>query len=443
MTNLDVHPTVRAVRDRVALPVQPPPPDAARLRQIALDAGADDAGVVSIDRPELDDQRADILAAFPRTRTLLAIVCRMNRESVRGENRGVANLEFHQTTDAVNEVARRVVRELDAIGVAALNPPSGFPMDMSRFPGKVWAVSHKPVAVAAGLGQMGVHRNVIHPRFGNFIILGTVLIAADAAGQGRPIDYNPCLGCKLCVAACPVGAISADGHFDPAACLTHNYREFMGGFTDWVGAVVDSGSAKEYGRRVTDPETASLWQSLAFGPNYKAAYCLAVCPAGEDVIPPFLADRAGFVADRVKPLQQKEEPIYVVPGSDAEEYTGRKYPHKKLRRVGGVRPTSVKGFLTGMSIVFQRGRAAGLNAVYHFTFTGSETATATVTIRDQRLTVADGLHGTPDCAITADAATWVGFLRKERSIVWAIIRRRVRVKGPLRLLKAFGACFPS
>ena len=47
----------------------------------------------------------------------------------------------------------------------------GFPMEMDRFPGKTWVVSHKPVAVAAGLGQMGIHRNVIHPKFGNFILL--------------------------------------------------------------------------------------------------------------------------------------------------------------------------------------------------------------------------------------------------------------------------------
>ncbi len=68
---------------------------------------------------------------------------------------------------------------------------------------------------------------------------------------------------------------------------------------------------------------------------------------------------------------------------------------------------------------------------------------ATVTIRDQTLEVQDGLHGTPDCAITADADIWCGFLRKEKSIVWAIVRRKVRVKGPLKLLTAFGKCFPS
>src|SRR2546425_9647265 len=29
---------------------------------------------------------------------------------------------------------------------------------------RMWVVAHKPVAVAAGLGHMGIHRNVIHPR---------------------------------------------------------------------------------------------------------------------------------------------------------------------------------------------------------------------------------------------------------------------------------------
>jgi len=438
------HPTVRAVSARRRQPLpQAGPLSAERLRALCLDCGADDVGFVSIDRPELADQKADILAAWPATKTLIAIVCRMNREPVVNVNRSVSNLEFHHTTDHVNEVARAVVRRLADEGVRALNPPSGFPMEMDKFPGKIWVVSHKPVAVAAGMGRMGIHRNVIHPKFGNFIILGTVLLAAEVDEESRPIDYNPCLSCKLCVAACPVGAIKLDGAFDPSACLTHNYREFLGGFTDWVEQVADSPDARAYRHKVTDAETASVWQSLSFGPNYKAAYCLAVCPAGEDVIAPFLADRGGFVADTLKPLQQKSETIYVVPESDAEEYVARKFPHKTAKRVGGVRPTSVAGFVWGMPIVFQAGRSKGLDAVYHFTFTGDETPQVTVTIRDQSLKVETGLVGTADCAITADAATWLGFLRKERSIVWAIVRRKVRVKGKLSLLTAFGKCFPS
>lgn len=442
MTRIDQHPTVLTIAGRPRT-AAPDGLSADTLRRLCLDAGADDVGFVSIDRPELDDQRAEILGAFPTTRTLISIVCRMNREPIRSPARSVANLEFHHTTDRANDAAREIVSRLDALGVAALNPPSGFPMEMSRFPGKVWVVSHKPVAVAAGLGRMGVHRNVIHPKFGNFIILATVLVAAELDQQSRPIDYNPCLECKLCVSACPVGAIKPDGAFDPSACMTHNYREFMSGFTDWVETVADSPSAVAYRSRVTDGETASMWQSLSFGANYKAAYCMAVCPAGEEVITPFLEDRAGFIARMVKPLQQRSELIYVVPGSDAEGHVQKRYPHKQLRRVSGVRPTSIEGFLFGLGIVFQAGQAAGMNALYHFTFTGDSQARATVIIRDSRVSVENGLTGEANCAITADAATWMGFLRKERSIVWALIRRRIRVRGPIALLKAFGRCFPS
>jgi hypothetical protein len=225
--------------------------------------------------------------------------------------------------------------------------------------------------------------------------------------------------------------------------LTHNYREFMGGFTDWVEQVAESGGAREYRRRVTDQETASMWQSLSFGANYKAAYCLAVCPAGEEVIGPFLADRAEFVSEMVRPLQQKEETIYVVPRSDAEEHVARMFPSKRIKHVPGVRPASIRGFLDRMDIVFQAGQARGLDAVYHFKFTGAEPAEATVTIRDQTLRVERGLIGAADCTVIADAATWLGFLRKEKSIVWAIVRRKVRVMGKRSLLKSFARCFPS
>jgi ferredoxin len=356
----------------------------------------------------------------------------------------VANLEFHHVGDHTNDVARRIVATLEAEGVRAVNPSMGFPMEMDRYPGKTWVVAHKPVAVAAGLGRMGIHRNIIHPQFGNFILLGTILIDTEVSAQSRPIDYNPCLECKLCVAACPVGAIAPDGHFDFSACLTHNYREFLGGFVDWVENVAESRSARDYRRRVEDSETASVWQSLGFGPNYKAAYCMAACPAGEDVIGPFLADRKGFLQEVVNPLQEKKEPVYVIPGSDAEAYATRRFPHKRLRRVGsGRRPRTIRSFLFALPHLFQRHQSEGLAATYHFTFTGEETAEATVVIRDKAIRVEPGHAGKPDLRVTADSRTWLGILAKERSLVWALIRRKIRLGGSPRLLIAFGRCFPS
>lgn len=444
--NLAEHPTVRRVQQSSNRQSTPPAAlDAAWLRQLCLDCGADDCGLVEIGRPALDEQRDDIRRFFPPAQTLLGFVCRMNREPIRSTARSVANLEFHHAGDHVNEVARKIVSALEREGVRAVNPAMGFPMEMDRFPGeKIWVVSHKPVAVAAGLGHIGIHRNVIHPRFGNFILLGTVLIAAEATAYDQPVDFNPCLECKLCVAACPVGAISPSGEFNFSACYTHNYREFMGGFTDWVEQIADSKNARDYRRKVADAESASMWQSLSFGANYKAAYCLSVCPAGEEVIGPYLANKADFLKEIVRPLAEKPETIYVIPGTDAEDHVARRFPNKKTRRVGnGLRVRTIRAFLRGLFLTFQPGKSQGLDAVYHFTFTGQEQKQATIIIRAGKLAVNEGLHGEPNLRVTADSETWLGFLAKERSLLWALLRRKIRIKGSPRLLRAFGKCFPS
>lgn len=439
---LTEHPTVQRRRQQDSTP--PVTWTKAELRSLVLEAGADDVGFVPLQRPALLDQRDDIVTALPGTQTLISFVVRMNRGPIRSPMRSVANVEFHHTGDAVNEVAHQVVKQLEAKGAQAVNPAMGFPMEMDRFPGKIWVVSHKPVAVEAGLGRIGIHRNVIHPKFGNFILLGSILLDQALDSYDHPIDYNPCLECKLCVAACPVGAIKKDGQFDFSACYTHNYREFMSGFTDWATQVASSRDQASLRKRVSDQENASMWQSLSFGANYKAAYCLSVCPAGDDVIGPFLDDRKGFLQDVVEPLQIKEEQVYVIPGSDAEAHVSTRFKHKTVRRVSnGLRPASIKGFMRGLSLTFQRLPSQDLQARYHFVFTGDQPHEMTVVISKDHLDVQEGLVGSPDLAVTADSSTWLSFLAKETSIARALVLRKVKLKGPARLLIAFGKCFPS
>jgi len=439
------HPTVRAHQQRPALPEISSPLDAESLRRLCLDSGADDVGFVEIDRSALAGERPHIQLAFPHTRSLISLVLRMNRDNVRSPARSVANSEFHHTGDEVNDVARRITAALERAGIRALNPAMGFPMEADRWGfERLWVVAHKPIAVAAGLGRMGIHRNVIHPRFGNFILLGTILVGADISAYSRELDYNPCLECKLCVAACPVGAIGADGAFNFSSCYTHNYREFMGGFSDWVENVADSKNGLDYRRRVKDSETVSMWQSLAFGANYKAAYCMAVCPAGEDVIGPYLASKKNFAEEVVRPLQAKLEPVYVVRGSDAEAHVRKRYPHKTIRPVHGLlRPRSIASLLFGMRVSFQRDAAGKLDATYHFVFTGKEPVEATVTIREGKLTVENGLLGKSNLKVIADSETWLGFLAGERNLLWALLTRRVRLHGNPKWLLALKRCFPS
>lgn len=322
--------------------------DAEWLRELCLAAGADDAAAVSLDHPDLAGEREHAQSALPGTRTLIAMAVRMNRDNLRTPARSVANQEYHQTDEQANHAARSVTQALQDIGYRALNPSVGFPQEMDRFPSeRIWVVAHKTVAVAAGLGVMGLHRNVIHPKFGSFILLVTVLVDAEVSEYGQPLDYNPCIDCKLCVAACPVGAIAKDGAFDALACTTHNYREFMSGFTDWAQTVADSEDAADYRSRVTDSESASMWQSLSSPPATSPATASPSAPPSEDVLGPYLDDRKNFMDTVLRPLQDKKETLYVLPDSHAQEYARRRFPHKPVKEVtGGWQPPAKRSAST-------------------------------------------------------------------------------------------------
>ncbi|NDD31236.1 MAG: 4Fe-4S ferredoxin [Proteobacteria bacterium] len=397
---------------------------------------------------------------------MVSFVVRLHKENVRSAARTAANLEFVQASDETDEVARRLAITLEQRGIRAINPPMAFPFDLENYPERGWVVSHKVVAEAAQLGRMGLHRSVIHPRFGSFIVLGTVITNAELApepsltvphqggategpageGPGRPapLEFNPCVNCKLCVAACPVGAIEPDGGFRFSACYDHNYREFMTGFGDFVEHVVESRNKHDFRDRVSASETVATWQSLAFRPSYKAAYCVAVCPAGEEVLGPFVEDRASHLREVVKPLTQREETVYAVRGSDAAEHVQRRFKHKKLKLVASsLRPSSPRGLFRALHLIFQRRPARGWRAVYHFDLTGVEPVRATVTIDDGRLEVqADQLLGRPDITVRCDGKLWLDIVSQRRSPVWAVITGRLKTTGDRSLLQRFAACFP-
>jgi putative sterol carrier protein len=94
-----------------------------------------------------------------------------------------------------------------------------------------------------------------------------------------------------------------------------------------------------------------------------------------------------------------------------------------------------------LPFVFQPNQARDLHATYHFEFTGDERRKTTIVIWDATVRVHDGHVGSPDLRVTVDSQTWLGFLAKERSLAWALVRGKIRLSGPPKLLLAFGRCF--
>jgi epoxyqueuosine reductase QueG len=301
------------------------------IRQICLEAGADEVGLVEIGRPELAQERQSILQLYPATQTIISLSRAMNRENVQSPARPLYNGVVRGTEEELFGISGEIIRRLNGRDIRGVILNPAFPMDMNRGSGKTWEVSHKTMAVQAGIGMMGLNRLVLSPRFGSTILLNSIFINAQVDHYELRLEENPCLKCGLCAAVCPTGAIQKDGCFDFLACAIHSYRDWSGGL-DWVEALLASKDLEAYRVRFQDRETMSLWQGMMFGFNHKCGYCQAVCPVGDVGMSRYLADKKGYIQEVVKPLKKRAEPVYVVAGSPAEARV-KGNPYKEIRYV--------------------------------------------------------------------------------------------------------------
>jgi ferredoxin len=423
---------------------------------------ADDVGLVRVDDPALAHELDEIRWVYPHARTLVCLIAEENKAAMQSRYLPTANHELYRCEERVFAMSERTLALVRSLGGAGLSTTVGWPQEVSqRWADKIWPLSHKLVAQAAGLGVIGTSRNFLHPKFGAYCLIDTVLTDLEFPDDAydAPITWNPCLECNLCVASCPTDAIKSDGDFDFFACYNHTYRDSIPGFLDLIRDLAEA-KPQRFEKRWSDAEIAALWQSMAFKVEYRCFNCVATCPA--EIHDAFHADRdvrRAYLDDTLKPLthtRRHVEEQFVIDTPTARETLGippgewrtpvdTSRPSARgvrLVQLQRIRVSNVDSMMRNMPHYFRSSEAGDLRFTCQFELTGDGGGEWVLEVADRRCRVTPGRTEMPDLTVRCDGRLFLRIHRGETSAVPHLLLGRIRLTGDRRLFLAFPRIFP-
>ena len=213
---------------------------AARLHALALQAGFDLCGFARpepVPAPALLDwlaagmaadmdwlaeraaDRLDPLRLLPGARTVVALGCNYWTDTPGVEGSPVARYargrDYHATLRDRLRAFRRLLRA-EYPGLETYGS-----VDHGPFMEKVWAAR-------AGLGVVARNGCLVTPRFGSWVVLAVLLVELEVDAYADGPTPDRCGSCRLCVDACPTGALDGAGRVDSRACLSYQTIENEG-----------------------------------------------------------------------------------------------------------------------------------------------------------------------------------------------------------------------
>ena len=147
----------------------------------------------------------------------------------------------------LDQTALKLTLAIQERGYNALPIPASQIIDWEK---QTAHLSHKMIALRAGIGWIGRNNLLVHPEFGSKIRLATVLTDMplktnnppsppfSKGGMGGLLEEENCAGCRKCIEICPVSAIKeTHAEWNKAACLeklkyfakAHNVGQYICG----------------------------------------------------------------------------------------------------------------------------------------------------------------------------------------------------------------------
>lgn len=177
--------------------------DAASLKNAARSFGAAQVGVADLALLRgIATEPADLLDGFSRAVSLAVPLSGPIMDALGDKPTPLYARHYLMVNGLLDDIALRVGLMLQESGARSLPLPASQVLDPVAWTSYL---SHKAVAVAAGVGWQGKSLLTVSPLFGPRIRLATVLTDAPLAPD-KPLK-NRCGSCDKCAQACPAGAI--------------------------------------------------------------------------------------------------------------------------------------------------------------------------------------------------------------------------------------------
>ncbi|MFQ5826375.1 MAG: hypothetical protein ACE5IA_03365 [Dehalococcoidia bacterium] len=253
------------------------------LKDYVKELGADLVGVASA---EALNQKApphhrpqDLL---PGARAVVSFGLKMLRSIFATPNIRVPRINYVHLHRRLNEIAWEIAGFLESRGHYAIPISSDVPIDMIAERGLWGDLSHRHVAVAAGLGEIGRSSLLLTPEYGARIRVSSVITTAPLIPDEELAQGLCPPQCRLCLEGCPAQAISEAG-VDKKACVRHLHRYNLYGLLRHLGKALDAPGLEERKRLVFDGTIAEVYMSLRSGDPPWCIECVRLCPAGATV----------------------------------------------------------------------------------------------------------------------------------------------------------------
>ncbi|HWR38402.1 MAG TPA: 4Fe-4S binding protein [Patescibacteria group bacterium] len=167
-----------------------------------------------------------------------------------------------------------------AMNAKVATMPLSYPLEIRKEKPGIADFSQRHAAVAAGLGQLGRHNLVVHPRFGTRVNFVSIITDIPLAASAKPPE-DACIHCNICVENCPGNALAEEGRTDLIKCMKHSLPYGLGADIGFWSQLVDS-SPETRNELLRSEQYARLRQAAHLGSQYMCFQCMKSCPVGVD-----------------------------------------------------------------------------------------------------------------------------------------------------------------